>query len=235
MMMSGNGAGAPHVQILADGRFGDAVARDLVRLLAMSGRTARVVSERPRQLGSFVAAGELAVYASWRDVAAEFEEFSEAARTARRPWLPVAFAHPHVRVGPAVVPGLAPCYACYSIRVRQHSWAAGRDRDADVEQALNGDSRLGVEGFPPHIAAMAAGLGLAMLGAVTGRARVGQVGLIDCDTDMIRRWRVVAADACPGCGPAAPAGAARARAARDSLLTLAGQASGMAPVTGGRA
>jgi bacteriocin biosynthesis cyclodehydratase domain-containing protein len=234
MTVSGNGAGTPNIQILADGRFGDAVAGGLVRLLTMSGRTARVVSERPRELSSFLAADGLAIYASWRDVAAEFEEFADAAKTAQRPWLPVAFSHPHIRVGPAVVPGLAPCYACYSIRVRQHSWVSGLGRDADLEQALNGDRQLGVEGFPPHVAAMAAGLTLAMLGAAAGQAQVGQVGLIDCDTDSIRLWQVVPVDACPVCGATAPAAEARAKAARESLLGVASQATGMRAVPGRR-
>ena len=234
MTSSGNGAGAPHIRILADGRFGDAVAGEIVRLLTMSGHSAWVVSERPRELGSFLEAGGPAIYASWRDAAAEFQEFAAAARTAQRPWLPVAFSHPHVRVGPAVVPGLAPCYACFSVRARQHSWASGLRRDEDLEQALNGDRQLGVEGFPPHVAAMAAGLTLAMLGAAAGQAQVGQVGLIDCDTDSIRLWQVVPVDACPVCGATAPAAEARAKAARESLLGVASQATGMRAVPGRR-
>jgi bacteriocin biosynthesis cyclodehydratase domain-containing protein len=219
------------VRIVAEGLFGGEVAEHLSTLLHGDGRTAQVAhGPLGARLADFMTGGAACVRISWRDIGDEFDEFADAATAAGRPFLPVAFAHPYVRVGPAVVPGLAPCHACYSARVRQFA-DEGDSVNDECEQALSRDARLGVTGYPPHVAAMAAGLALAMLGPVDdacAQVRVGQLARIDCGTDVIRTWRVTPVHGCLACGPLTN-DEARAKARRDRLRSLARPATGEAP------
>ncbi|WP_214324510.1 TOMM precursor leader peptide-binding protein [Nonomuraea sediminis] len=166
------------IWISPSGDFGHSFAEQLRALLAGTGRTVRVAGEP---------GPGFAVRAAWRDVPAEFEAF---AATARTPWLAVAQAHPYLRVGPAVVPGIAPCHECYLTRVRQHGPADG------VEAALAAHPEVGVGGFAPHQVMMAAGMALALIDT----AEAGTLVTIDCRTDEVVSWRVVPAHACRGCG-----------------------------------
>jgi bacteriocin biosynthesis cyclodehydratase domain-containing protein len=228
MTTANPGTGSPLIHVVADGPFGQAVADSLAGLLTAAGATARIRQALTGQpLTRFIAGSNLCVRASWRDVRSEWEEVASAAAAAGRPWLPVGFGHPDVRVGPAVVPGVPPCYACYSVRSRQHSVTASKWAD-DLDLAFARDPALGVAGFPPHTAAIAAAVALGMLQETLGpagdRARPGQVTLINCHTDAIRSWRVATTPRCPAChAPASgqdPAGSARA----DRLRKLAGPA-----------
>jgi bacteriocin biosynthesis cyclodehydratase domain-containing protein len=223
--------GVRQVRIVADGPFGSAVADQLSDLLAIAGCTARVArTPLDGPATGFMSGGDFSIRASWRDVRAELDEFAAAAAASGRPWLPVTSAHPYVRIGPAVVPGLAPCYACYSARVRQHADAAGTlgslgglGLGDQLQDAFTQLSELGVTGHPPHVAAVAAGLALIMLRAACGGdapATAGRVALIDCDTDAIRWWQVIPAHGCPECGPAADHEAV-GKARRDVLRALA--------------
>lgn len=198
-----------HYLLTADGSFGEDVARRLVGLLALDGRMAKIGSEAAIGSAGFV------VRASWRDVETEWDLFAAEAANAGVPWLPVAFDGTRVRVGPAVIPGRAPCYACYRVRVRQHDVAS-----PEVDSALLADPAVGVREYPPHVAVMAAGLALVLLRAVADGARsTGQLCMIDCDTDGLDWWHVVPAHACPECDPD-PAFAARTQAGRDAMRTL---------------
>ncbi|WP_193318492.1 TOMM precursor leader peptide-binding protein [Nonomuraea phyllanthi] len=183
------------VRIVAGGAFGRAVAHHLRALLAYARRPVEVAREPMRvPPGRFVAGGAFAVRAAWRDVGAEFEAFATAAGQARVPWLPVAMGHPYLRVGPAVVPGVSPCHACYLTRARQH----GTSADPALEEAMTADDKLGVRGFPPHLSMLAAGLALSLIrDAEAGRA--GRIMTIDTRTDEVNSWRVVPCHGCPGC------------------------------------
>jgi bacteriocin biosynthesis cyclodehydratase domain-containing protein len=211
------------VRIVADGAFGREVADHLAALLWLTGRAASVdpVPLDGDPSGLFSGA-DACVRASWRDIRAEWNESAEAALIAGRTFLPIAFAHPYVRVGPAVAPGLAPCHRCYSLRARQHANLVGDPNPVndEYERALARDVRLGVTGYPPHIAAMAAGLAVTMLGAAGGRPLVGWVARIDCGTDEVQNWRVIPTHGCQVCGPDLEP-EARAKARRDRLRTLA--------------
>jgi hypothetical protein len=167
------------VRIVACGDFGTSVATHLRSLLALPGGRERMVSRSDGRIG---------VRASWRDVPAEFEAFGAGHPG---PWLPVALAHPYIRVGPLFVPGHAPCHTCFLTRVRQHENAV----DAEISQRLAEDSSLGVRGFLPHQSMIAAGLALALM---RGEER-GLVTVIDCRTDEMTSWHVVPAEQCPGC------------------------------------
>lgn len=165
------------VRVAADGDFGAAVAEDLRHLVASATEPVRAAWPR------------VDVRASWRDVPDEFAAFGAAARPA--PWLPVAVAHPYIRVGPLFVPGRAPCHSCFRARARQHEDPV----EEEIRWRLAADPALGVRGFPPHQSMLAAGLALALL---RGEER-GTVTVIDCRTDEVATWRVVPAEQCPGC------------------------------------
>ncbi len=211
------------VRIATDGAFGAEVAGHLADLLQLAGGSAEVVPEPPAgELAGFVSGVDVCVRASWRDVLAESAQLATAALTAGRTFLPVAFAHPYVRVGPLVVPGRAPCHRCYAVRVRQHANAVGEQNAVNdaYERALRRDPGLGVTGYPPHVAAIAAGLAFDMLVALDGVPRTGWVARVDCGTDEVRRWRLSPATACPVCGPDTDP-EARAKLRRDRLRALA--------------
>ena len=214
--------------VIADGEFGLRVARVIVRLLAAEGRTALVAADGDGHgRAEILATASFAIRASWRDVRQEFESFAEAAAQSRVSWLPVAIAHPYVRVGPAIVPGTPPCYACYSRRAGQHQ----RDpRSEQVEAGYARDTALGVSGHPPHLAALVAGQALALVS--TGQAhdetgRRGEVRMVDSRTDHVESCVAVPANGCPACDPA-PALDRRARAGRDRLRGLAARTAGPA-------
>ncbi|MCO5991791.1 TOMM precursor leader peptide-binding protein [Actinoallomurus rhizosphaericola] len=168
---------ATDVRITADGDFGAAFAEHLRGLLASAGGPVRAGTPR------------IDVRASWRDVPSEFAAFGAAERPA--PWLPVAVAHPYIRVGPLFVSGRAPCHTCFRARTRQHEDPV----EEEIRQRLAADPGLGVRGFLPHQSMIAAGLALALL---QGEER-GTVAVIDCRTDEVATWRVTPAEQCPGC------------------------------------
>jgi bacteriocin biosynthesis cyclodehydratase domain-containing protein len=192
------------IKVLARGPFGHAVAQHL-GALAWPGRC-DVEAARPRLssgLRSFLAGGTLGILATHRDVRVDLEAFAAAAGLAGRPWVPVALSPGYVRVGPLTIPGAAPCVACYSARRAQHGWL-----DPGWERSVEPHADLGVHGFPPHLAAMAAGLALAIAApAGPGAARpAGALFLIDMATDAVSSWTVIPADGCPTCEPAVQRG-----------------------------
>lgn len=206
------------VRVLACGPFGRDVAGHL-GALAGPGRCAvrRAPSPRSRGLRAFLAAGSLGILATYRDIDADLEAFASAAGAAGRPWLPVALSPGHVRVGPLTIPGTVPCPGCYAARRAQHGWASG-----GWERALEQDHDLGIHGFPPHLAAMAAGLALTIAAPSEepGTSRPdGALYLIDPATDAVSSWNVIPVHGCEACEPAdrqagaAAAGAERLRAA----------------------
>lgn len=213
-----------HIRIVADGPFGRAVSDQLEVLIGLAGGKVRVAHEPlGSDLASYLAGADYCVRASWRDASGEFNDFATAAQAASRPWLPVAFGHPHVRIGPVVVPGRPPCYTCFTTRALQHKDEAVSAIQEPARSPATG-RRLGVSGYPPHVASISAGLALAMLGGASGDAesiRTGQVTLVDCITDVIRSCPVAAAYRCPACGSRASE-EKLAEARRKRLRELAG-------------
>jgi hypothetical protein len=183
------------VRIVASGDFGWTVADHLGILLRYVERPVQVAREpmsTPPE--RFMAGCAFGIRAAWRDMGTEFETFAKAARSAGVPWLPIALGHPNIRIGPAVVPGAAPCHACYLARARQHDTSP----NATLEQALTADTQLGVRGFPPHLSMLAAGLALSLIrGAEAGRT--GRLMTINSRTGEVGSWRVVPCQDCPEC------------------------------------
>ena len=205
------------VRVLACGPFGRDVAGHL-DALAGPGRCAVRPARSPmsRGLRAFLTGGSLGILATHRDVDADLDAFASAAGAAGLPWLPVALSPGHVRAGPLTVPGAAPCPACYAARRAQHGRLSG-----GWERALEQDPDLGIHGFPPHLAAMAAGLALTIAAPAEGPGTTrpdGALYLIDTATDAVCSWNVIPVHGCeacePGVGRARPgaAGAGRLRA-----------------------
>jgi len=174
-------------QIIADGPFGETVARYL-------------------RLAGAATMGAVIVRASWRDVPAEDEALASTALALGVPWLSIVHATPFVRVGPAYLPGRGPCLACYRARLAQHS-ADPVVRDPLLDAALECSSELGVAGFPPHVAALAAGLALTAVAELTrscGESRPSLMSIIDCRTAEVQSWRLTAVHGCAGCDRSEP-------------------------------
>lgn len=191
------------IRILAHGPFGHAVAEHLVGLSGRDERAVRVTDERSGPgLAPFLAGGDLGILASFRDVASDLEAFAAAAAAASVAWLPIALSLRQVRVGPLVVPGTAPCGACYSARLAQHGQAAGT-ASADLEHALEQDDTLGVEGYQPHLVAIAAGLAFTLARWPASDSVASPLFLIDVASDAVASWQVTGVHGCQGCDGAA--------------------------------
>jgi len=150
------------------------------------------------------------VAALWRPSPALCERLDAEAFRDGRPWLPIVYDNPHVRVGPLVRPPYGPCFRCYTARETQHD---DRHRlTAAVGRAYDADPELGSAAFLPHHARLAAGLAAMVLGG----GHDGQVltadgyGSVTADT-------VVTCEGCPRAHPS-PA-RARLSATLDRLFT----------------
>lgn len=220
-------------QIIATGQFGRDVADHLVALLSASGETARAARDPggPR-LPGLLAGCDRAVFAAWREVRTELDELATAAAHACRPWLPVVFSHSQVRVGPVFAPDAGPCHVCFHVRSRQHSDVDPAVTD-ELDRQQTRDPGLGVTGYPPHLAALAAGQAVGLLRAASGagrQARAGRLVMISCLTDAVRVRRLVPQHGCPHCHPESEQ-RATAKARADQLRELAGR--GRDGATGG--
>jgi bacteriocin biosynthesis cyclodehydratase domain-containing protein len=210
------------IRILAYGPFGNAVGEHLTVLSRHDQRAVQVVGVRDGiWLRRFLAGGDLGILASFRDAASDVDAFAAAAASAGVAWLPVALGLRHVRVGPLVVPGAAPCSSCYSARLAQHRQAAGT-ASADLEHAFEQDDALGVEGYPPHIAAIAAGLALRLARSPACGGVASRLFLIDIASDAVAAWKVIGVQGCLECDSAANARGAVAKRS-ERLRTLAAE------------
>jgi bacteriocin biosynthesis cyclodehydratase domain-containing protein len=114
--------------------------------------------------------------------------------------LPLIVEHPHLRIGPLVVPGAGACAGCHHARRRQH-WAGGPAQDA-LEDLYREDPAVGPAGFLPMSAQFAADIatGLlerALLGDTGDAGTVRRLGLLTQET---QRSTVVGVHGCPRCG-----------------------------------
>jgi bacteriocin biosynthesis cyclodehydratase domain-containing protein len=216
--MSRNGG----IRIVAHGSFGGDVAEQLTALSGSDERAVQVAGvPSGGGLRPFLAGGKLGILASFRDVASDLDAFAAAAASAGVAWLPVALSLRHARVGPLVVPGAAPCHACYSARLAQHGQADGTT-GVDLADAFEQDEALGVEGYPPHIAAIAAGLALTLARSPACGGLASRLFLIDLASDAVASWTVIGVHGCPECDSAAHGRAAVAKST-EHLRALAAE------------
>jgi bacteriocin biosynthesis cyclodehydratase domain-containing protein len=135
------------------------------------------------------------VLAMWRPCPALCEKVDELAFMHGRSWLPIVMNHPHVRIGPLVVPELGACFGCFQERQVQHD--SQRAVRAVVNARYDSDPCFGPEGYLGHHARLAASLAeLALAGA---HDEAGQVRTVNVMATGIRRHAVVPRPDCTRC------------------------------------
>lgn len=186
------------VHVLAVGDFGEAVAECLAAHLPNLHVT------RPGAVHPFMPAtwpdSRIHVLASWRAVPSLASLLDQTAFDWTVPWLPIIYEHPVVRIGPCVVPGLGPCYACFRKRVLQH--AAAPNLLETLWDQYDRDPQLGPKGYPPaapHFAAMTALEIMERLEEDAG-SEAGEVRQIDFITLQTLKGRVAGIHGCQYCG-----------------------------------
>ncbi|HEY7143135.1 MAG TPA: TOMM precursor leader peptide-binding protein [Streptosporangiaceae bacterium] len=171
---------------------------------------------------AFAGASGPVVVGLWRPWPALCGTADELAFEYRRPWLPIVMDHPHLRVGPLVVPGRGACFSCFAAWQAQHD--DQRTASAAVLHAYDLDGRLGPRGYLCHHARLAAALAHVVLGrlAATPGSVTGQVVSVNVLGPGLRAHRVAARPGCTRCGRP------RRRGDSDVLAALA------AAITAGR-
>jgi bacteriocin biosynthesis cyclodehydratase domain-containing protein len=188
---------------LAATALGD-FGREVVRLLAEQ----------------FPAAGAPAakIVAAWRPDWQLFEAEDEAAFRRGYSWLPVVLEHPHIRVGPLIVPGASGCHRCYQARRVQH------DEHPELTQAIDAayarDQELGPAGYLPHHVRLAAAIARRH---AAGTGQSGRVTVVNILTGRFSTHSLVPCHNCPRCAASLRDGAGQDLFAHlRSLLTVEG-------------
>lgn len=188
------------VILLGLGEFGD----HIVALLRGNARWPVTVAGSIA--GAFGQESKAVIVAMWRPCPAACEEADALAFQRQQPWLPVVMDHPHVRVGPLVVPGQGACFACFSARYDQHD--GQRAISAALHAGYDRDPGLGPRGYLDHHARLAAALAEMTLGDLSAdwrTAAAAEVRTFNVYRSVIRRHPVTARSGCPRCGsPASP-------------------------------
>jgi len=204
------------VALLGLGDFGDHVAAFLC------GNARWPVAMADSVAGAFEKDSPAFIATMWRPCPATCEEADELAFRHQRPWLPVVMDHPHVRVGPMVVPGQGACFGCFTARCDQH------DSQPDITAALHAgfdrEPGLGPRGYLDHHARLAAALAQMALGDLSDdwlAAAAGQVLTFNVYRSTVRRHPVIARSGCPRCG--GPAASANGSAMADLLHIIAAE------------
>jgi len=169
------------------GAFGDAVATDLgVRVI------------EPDVLGSDGADAYLLLASRpVPDLAARLDDVAFARGVT---WLGVVIEHPHLRIGPAVIPGHGACHGCYAARIRQHA------QSPEVDEALEDHYRRHPDDEPRGylqpavvIAATAARSALERLRRAPAD-EAGRVRRLDLINQRTSVGRAVGLHGCTRCG-----------------------------------
>lgn len=171
----------------------------------MAGRIAeRVAGARAARLSgsldrleSLVAGAGFVAVALWRRYTGECGMLDDVCGRQRVPWSSAVLEGATLVGGPVVSPGRGACYACYRKRWLTHS--AVPEREQVLDQAYARDPSLGVPGFLPSVAAIAAaGLLLDRDEHAAAAGRVRTVDLLRCQVEETRTVRV---HGCPRCSP----------------------------------
>jgi bacteriocin biosynthesis cyclodehydratase domain-containing protein len=204
------------VALLSLGDFGDQVAAFLCGTarwrVAMADSVADAFEKDSR---AFIAT-------MWRPCPAACEEADVLAFHRQRPWLPVVMDHPHVRVGPVVVPGQGACFGCFTARYDQHD--SRPDITAALRAGFDREPAFGPRGYLDHHARLAAALAQMALSDLSDdwlAAAAGQMLTFNVYRNAIRRHPVIARSGCPRC--CRPADAANGSAMADLLHNIAAE------------
>jgi bacteriocin biosynthesis cyclodehydratase domain-containing protein len=179
--------------LIAIGDFGAAIAAVLQPRL-------QAVAWPAGELNAAFSGGTaVVVVAAWRQHQAVCETADQLAYRYSKPWLPVTMDHPRVRIGPVVVPGAGPCFACFMARRAQHD--TQRSVTAALDQAYADDPEAGPRGYLDHHVRLAAALSELLLRSLdqdpVGVA--GQVVNFNVLQMGVRSHRVIPYSGCPKC------------------------------------
>lgn len=183
------------ITVLSQGAFGEHVAA------LLSGNARWPVIEVNSVIDAFKTDSLAVVIALWRPCPALCEEADVLAFRQQRPWLPVVMDHPHVRVGPMVMPGYGACFACFTARSDQHDDQP--DITAALRAAFDRDPGFGPGGHLDYHARLAAALSMVVLGDLSGNwmaAAAAQVITSGVYRSDLRRHPVIARQSCSRCG-----------------------------------
>jgi bacteriocin biosynthesis cyclodehydratase domain-containing protein len=188
------------IHVLGVGAFGRAVAARLHDTLGV------VAVSEPDATGNIWSAGwpnaDLHILAAWREAPTLMRSLDQAAFAWRVPWLSVVYDHPYLRVGPTVMPGAGPCYACFRGRLAQHSTMS--DLVDALHSHYDAHPDAGIRGFLPFHVTVASAITRAAVEAVRSRTpgEPGTVRQINVDTMRLVQGRVVGVHGCERCGSA---------------------------------
>jgi bacteriocin biosynthesis cyclodehydratase domain-containing protein len=185
----------PKIVVFTEGAFGRAVAASL------AGKT--LVAEHPLvasrdDYAGRVEGADFVVLALWRRYDPHAEAVGAACARAGLPWSSAFLSDQHLFCGPVVAPPAPPCFRCFSRRHLVHQLAP--DLDRALARRYDGDPALGVEGFLPPAAELAAAALLE-----DARAPIpGRVRRIDLLTTELVDTRVVPVHDCHLCAGGTP-------------------------------
>jgi bacteriocin biosynthesis cyclodehydratase domain-containing protein len=205
---------AGSVAIVGVGEFGARVASLLRRA---PGRPVHRADELPAVLAAEPLTVILA--AGWRPPGLP-EQCDEWAFAKRKSWLPIVMSHPHIRIGPLVLPGQGPCFKCFETRAAQHSQRSQTDSQrsqTDSQRSQTGGEpaddqapeNVTPRGYLAHHARLAAAVADLMLARAEPEARPGMVASLNVLGTGVRWHTVIPVGRCQRCGGADP-GPARA-------------------------
>jgi bacteriocin biosynthesis cyclodehydratase domain-containing protein len=195
--MNGSNASAQRIRAVAVGAFGDAVVR---QLCGMRRGVAASIASRPAEAVGGLCAGDVLVFAAWRQVPEFTEAIDERCFALRLPWVAIVQETPYLYVGPAIVPGCGACYRCFGQRLVQHV-----DDGEQVERRAAhycGNAAAGVPGFLPATASFAAAAALDIVDKLTvaPNQAAGRVRRLNVLTWAMLQGRVIGLHGCGRCG-----------------------------------
>ena len=202
---------AHRLLMFTEGRFGQAVAERViadVRHVAVF----PLLAALPR-LDDLLSRADFVGLALWRRYPSAVDAVDVACGRRRVPWSSVTLDGRFLIIGPLVVPGVSPCYACYRRRWSTH--LARPEREQALDGAYDADNGVGCKGFPPSsvtIAAAALALDRAEAGIAAGRVR--RLDLLHC---ALEETRVVRVHGCERCSQPTSSGERYVRHLRAAL------------------
>jgi bacteriocin biosynthesis cyclodehydratase domain-containing protein len=144
------------------------------------------------------------VLAASRPVPALAEALDDSAHESQSPWLPVVLTHPHLQIGPAVVPGRGACFGCFQRRLRQHAPAPEVDAALQRYYEDHGTERL--NGHLPPSAELAAAMALRVVDRLVSDpgAEAGWLRQINLVSRHMSKGRGIGVHGCVRCGLGRP-------------------------------
>jgi len=170
--------------VLTEGAFGGAVAAALTA--ALPDVVVHPLS-RLDELEPSLALVDAVLVALWRRYDRACDRVDVACRRAGVRWSQAVLHEAYLQVGPLVAPDAGPCFACYQRRALAHEPAL--EAEQALARAYARDPRLGVPGYLPATAALAAHLLARQATEVSAEGRLVRVHVLDgqiVDTQVVR-------------------------------------------------